>query len=166
MTVISYANGAAFQRRLNPGDVSIHTGNSGAVPYWVRLTRTGNVFRGYASANGTNWTLIDTATVVMPAIVYVGLVTTAHNNSALNTSTLDNISLITPPLKLSVVTVPATNGQFRLQFQAQPGVNYTVEMSTNLQAWIPLVTNLPVNGQVDFIDLNATNSQRFYRVRQ
>ena len=166
MTVISYANGAAFQRRLNTGDVSIHTGNSGAAPYWVRLTRSGNVFTGYASANGSAWTLIDTATVVMPAIVYVGLVTTAHNNSALNTSALDNVSIITPPLKLAVATTPATNGQFRLQFQAQPGASYTVEMSTNLQTWTPLVTNLPVNGQFDFIDLNATNAQRFYRVRQ
>ena len=102
----------------------------------------------------------------MPAIVYVGLVTTAHNNSALNTSALDNVSIITPPLKLAVATTPATNGQFRLLFQAQPGASYTVEMSTNLQTWTPLVTNLPVNGQFDFIDLNATNAQRFYRVRQ
>lgn len=259
MTVISMANGAAFQRRLNTSDISIHTGNSGVVPYWVRLTRTGNVFRGYASPDGSVWTLIDTDTVVMPAIINIGLVTTAHNNSALNTSTLDNVSgnfgtnqppsvsLIYPgdtalfvqpasltlqatasdvdgtvakveflngtnvlgvvsnapynlvwnnftttnyalraratdnggsntlssianisivPLKLNVVTSASTNGQFRLQFQAQPGMNYIVEMSTNLQTWKPLVTNLPVNGLFDYIDLNATNAQRFYRVRQ
>ena len=41
-----------------------------------------------------------------------------------------------------------------------------VEMSTNLQTWKPLLTNLPVNGLFDYIDLNATNGQRFYRVRQ
>ena len=217
------------------------------------------MFTSYASANGSAWILIGSDTIVMPAIVNIGLITTAHNNGALNTSTLNNVSgnfgtnqppsvsLLYPgdtalfvqpasltlqatasdmdgtvakveflngtnvlgvvsnapynlvwnnfaatnyavraratdnggsntlssaanisivPLKLNVVTSATTNGQFRLQFSAQAGVNYIVEMSTNLLTWKPLVTNLPVNGQFDFIDLNATNAQRFYRVRQ
>ena len=43
---------------------------SAASPRWLRLTRSGNVIRGYDSADGTHWTLVGTATLA-------GLPTTA-----------------------------------------------------------------------------------------
>src|SRR6266542_2610191 len=258
--LISSGNGAAFQRRVTTGGASAHTGGpSVTAPYWVRLTRTGNVFRGYASANGASWTLIDTITNSMGGDVFAGLAVTAHNNGALNTSVFADVSgtfapnqppivnLVFPtnnttfiqpnaimlvaaasdpdgtvskveflsgtnllgtvtnapynltwlgvaltnytltaratdnlgaiatssavnvlvlPLNLTVVSGEQTDGQFRLWFRAQDNQSYLVETSTDLTNWVPALTNTAVNGRFDFLDVNATDSHRFYRARQ
>lgn len=45
------------------------------VPRWLRLTRTGNVFASYHSADGVTWTQVGTGvTVNMAANAYIGLV--------------------------------------------------------------------------------------------
>ena len=62
-----------------------------AAAYWVRLTRTGDLFTGAVSPDGANWTLIGTETISMPATVYVGLAVTSHNDAALNCATFDSV---------------------------------------------------------------------------
>jgi hypothetical protein len=67
--------------------------NSPAPQYpnaWVRLKRTGTQLFAYYSTNGTSWTLQATndptlvgSMTALPAAVYVGICTTAHNNDAL-----------------------------------------------------------------------------------
>jgi hypothetical protein len=64
-------------------------------PYWVRLSRTGNVITGYFSTTGTTWTESAAETYTMAPNVYVGLCTTAHNNADLCEGTLDNVSVST-----------------------------------------------------------------------
>jgi len=64
---------------------------SSGVPYpnaWMRLTRVGDVFTSYRGTNGVNWTQLGTTTPspAYPATVYVGMATTAHNNSAGHTT--------------------------------------------------------------------------------
>ncbi len=61
---------------------------------WVRLKRTGNLLSAFYSTNGTSWTLQATndptqvgQMTALPAVVYVGLCTTAHNNDAVGTPT-------------------------------------------------------------------------------
>ena len=49
---------------------------------------------------------------------------------------------------------------------AQDNQSYLVETSTDLTNWVTVLTNTAVNGRFDFLDVNATNSQQFYRVRQ
>jgi regulation of enolase protein 1 (concanavalin A-like superfamily) len=53
-------------------------------PYWVKLERTGNEFKGYYSANGTTWTPMvwNPQTIAMTGDVYVGLAVTSHNAAA------------------------------------------------------------------------------------
>ena len=47
---------------------------SAAAPRWLRLTRSGNVIRGYDSADGTHWTLVGTAHLAhLPATAQAGL---------------------------------------------------------------------------------------------
>ncbi len=47
---------------------------SAASPRWLRLTRSGDVIRGYDSADGTHWTLVGTATLAgLPAVSQAGL---------------------------------------------------------------------------------------------
>jgi ABC-type transport system involved in multi-copper enzyme maturation permease subunit len=47
---------------------------SAASPRWLRLTRAGDVIRGYDSADGAHWTLVGTATLAgLPATAQAGL---------------------------------------------------------------------------------------------
>jgi hypothetical protein len=57
-----------------------------------------------------------------------------------------------------------TNGNFKFTFQGQTGSSCLIEVSTNLVNWGPLVTNIPFNGSLNYVDLNTPQfSKRFYR---
>ncbi|HEY2759674.1 MAG TPA: hypothetical protein VGI75_03005, partial [Pirellulales bacterium] len=66
-------------------------------PYWLRMTRVGNLFTAYTSPDGVNWTLLGSITIAMGATVDVGLAVTSHNTAALNTSTFQNVSIVPTP---------------------------------------------------------------------
>jgi hypothetical protein len=78
---LTTGNGAAFQRRLAAGGVSVHTqGPNVAAPYWVKLVRAGNTLTGFISGDGVNWgAAIGTDTVPMPPDLLAGLAVTSHN---------------------------------------------------------------------------------------
>ena len=78
-------------------------------PYWVRLTRVGNTFTAYRSADGVTWTQVGTAqTITMGSTVYVGLAATAADNNQLNISTFDNVSVqVSQAVTASLVAAPA-----------------------------------------------------------
>ena len=93
MMAITPGNGAAFQRRVSTGGFSqLTAGPQVVAPYWVRLTRVGNVFQGYTSADGVNWTSVGSVTMTLPSQVYFGLCVTSHNNAQLNTSSFDSVT--------------------------------------------------------------------------
>ena len=62
-------------------------------------------------------------------------------------------------------TGPRVGTQFPLLLTGTPGINYAIQMSTNLVLpnWTGLVTNSPTNGVFTFTDTAATNRSRFYR---
>ena len=93
MMVITPGNGASFQWRPTTGGTSSQSQSGGvSAPYWVKLVRTGNSFRGYVSADGGAWTQVGTAqTISMAGAVYVGLPVTAHNNTNLCMAMFDNV---------------------------------------------------------------------------
>ncbi len=96
--------GLEFLRRSATGGTTGWSGASGTAPKWVKLTRSGNSVSGYASNDGTTWTLIGSETITMTSSVYIGLAVTSHNNTALNQSTFDNVSVrvgTSPPSLLS-----------------------------------------------------------------
>jgi len=65
-----------------------------ALPYWVKLVRSGNTFSGYLSTDGSNWVQVGTTeTISMAQNVYIGLAVSANNNSVLATATFDNVSI-------------------------------------------------------------------------
>jgi ABC-type transport system involved in multi-copper enzyme maturation permease subunit len=69
-------------------DVAGLAGNvSAASPRWLRLTRSGNVIRGYDSADGTHWTLVGTATLTgLPATAQAGLFAASPGYTVTSTS--------------------------------------------------------------------------------
>ena len=93
MMVVTPGNGASFQRRTSAGGGSKRTAGPGVTaPYWVRLTRVGNVFQGYTSADGVNWTSVGSVTMSLPSQVYFGLCVTSHDDAQLNTSSFDGVT--------------------------------------------------------------------------
>jgi len=60
---------------------------------------------------------------------------------------------------------PHAGAQFPLLLTGTPGINYAIQMATNLAApnWMPLATNSPTNGTFRYTDLGATNKSRYYR---
>ena len=123
--------GLAFQRRTTTGGSSTHTaGGNGAVPVWVRLTRSGNTITAFRSPDGVTWTAVGSDTIPMAATVYAGLAVTSHNAGALATGTFDNVSITPavgpPPPNASptvTLTAPASGTTF-----AAPA---TVSLSAN-----------------------------------
>ena len=92
--LVSSAKGVAFQRRDATGGISVNTaGSLGTAPRWVRLTRSGNTFSAYESADGLAWTLVGTDTIPMAGTVYIGLGVTSHTTSSPATCTFDNVSI-------------------------------------------------------------------------
>lgn len=65
-------------------------------PYWLRLVRNGDTITGYASPDGSAWTEVSTShgnTNYMNATVYVGLVVTSNNASAMSEGVFDNVTV-------------------------------------------------------------------------
>jgi hypothetical protein len=63
----------------------------------VKLTRSGNTFTGYASADGVTWVQIGTPrTISMTTAVCVGLAVSSGQNSTLATAAFDNVPISAP----------------------------------------------------------------------
>ncbi len=85
---------STFQRRTKPDASSGNTDVlSTTVPHWVKLVRAGDTFTGFVSADGNDWQRVDSVTVPMEKKIYVGLALSAHNNSELNSTLFDNVTV-------------------------------------------------------------------------
>jgi hypothetical protein len=67
------------------------------LPYWVKVSRSGNSFSSYTSMDGVSWVQVGTSqTIGMGQTVYVGLAVTSGSTTALATATFDNVSVTSP----------------------------------------------------------------------
>jgi glucose/arabinose dehydrogenase len=118
---ISPIEGVSFERRDETDfGTALVSGGGITTPRWVRLVRRGNQISGYHSADGSNWTLVSTATINFPAEIFAGLAVTAANNATLCTAVFDNVSVtkvttnqlptvnLTAPANGTTFTAPAT----------------------------------------------------------
>ena len=51
-------------------------------PYWIRLRRSGTVFRGYVSPDGNNWRLVRAVTINMGDNIYLGVAGSSHTTGS------------------------------------------------------------------------------------
>jgi uncharacterized repeat protein (TIGR03806 family) len=94
MNAMTAQNGAEVQWRSVANDESSYVqGPALQTPAWVRLTRTGDVIRAYHSANGASWTDYGGATIAMSSNILIGMAVTAVDNSALNRSSFDSVTV-------------------------------------------------------------------------
>lgn len=79
--------------RTTAGDgTSPGSGGNGA-PSWVKVTRAGNVFTTYKSADGLTWSQTSSQSIPMNNTIYVGLAICAHDNTTMATITMDNVNI-------------------------------------------------------------------------
>ncbi|MEA3211405.1 MAG: rhamnogalacturonan endolyase [Chthoniobacter sp.] len=105
--ILQAGAGAEFDYRGAVGGNAVNGGavSSIGVPYWVKLERVGNVFTGSISSDNVSWTQVAPVTLnSMSNAVYLGLVQTSMDNSALSTATFDHVVVFRP----LVITVPAS----------------------------------------------------------
>jgi regulation of enolase protein 1 (concanavalin A-like superfamily) len=91
---VTPGSGVSFQWRSTASGASANSQTTGLVaPYWVRITRTGNVFKAERSADGKTWTQQGTdTTVTMGASVYIGLAVTSHDVALTTVAEISNVS--------------------------------------------------------------------------
>ena len=101
MMDVMKANGSEFHWRLTTNGASAATTvTTGiAAPYWVRITRVGNIVTGERSPDGVAWTQQGaTQSIPMTSSIYVGLAVSAVDNTKLNTATFSNVTFEQPPV--------------------------------------------------------------------
>ena len=72
---------------------NVATSVSQSAPYWLRIYNKGNKYVSYISDNGDDWTKMDSVTMALGTNPYVGIAYTTHNNSVLDTTLVDNVTL-------------------------------------------------------------------------
>jgi len=109
-------NGLPFQTRATNGAAT--AGNGGGTtaftaPYWVRLTRSGNVFTSFRSTDGTNWFQLGPAETISsaPSTMVAGLMISSFNNNGNSVANFDNVSLIESATTLTAPKITFAAGQ-------------------------------------------------------
>jgi regulation of enolase protein 1 (concanavalin A-like superfamily) len=147
--VIASANPSLLEARVGTGASAVSTrGATVKPPYWVRLTRAGNLFSGSISPNGTTWTAVGTYTVPMAAQLRVGLAVTSHANGSLNTAVFDNVTITAATTPPPVAGIDVTTYKYDL---ARTGLNSaeTVLTTANVRSTtFGFLRNLPGDGTV------------------
>jgi len=176
--LMSYSNGLQFLwRAATAGDTAgYHPTPNAFTPTWLKLTRAGNSFSAYKSSDGSAWTQWGaTQTIAMNSTVYIGLVSSAHNNGALNTATFTNVSLtgnINPAPTINGLPAPtglavtiSTASTISLSWtDISNETGYVIERSSdgaNFEQVAAVAANLTT-----YTDTNLQGFDRyFYRVR-
>jgi prepilin-type N-terminal cleavage/methylation domain-containing protein len=91
---ITRLNGWEFlDRQVTNGATTSLQGAGPVAPYWVRLTRVGNLVTAERSADGVTW-VGSTKTITMAPTIYIGLAVSSHNNAnSLSTGTFDSVTV-------------------------------------------------------------------------
>ena len=90
--------GGEFQWRTQTGgatDTSDQTPSP--TPYWVRLTRKGDLITGFLSKDGATWEERGHETIKMASDALVGLCVTSHKNDQLTEAQIDSVLVDPPP---------------------------------------------------------------------
>jgi hypothetical protein len=116
--------------------------------------------------NGTNLAGATSSTLALTNVQMTdaGDYTVVVTNVAGSVTSVVAMLTVTNPLPPSLDAPVMASTGFSFQFSVPVGFTYVIWISTNLQDWTPLATNVALTSSVVFTDPAATNcSQRFYR---
>jgi regulation of enolase protein 1 (concanavalin A-like superfamily) len=91
--MLSPALGHAFQQRTSVGGTTTRVDGTTSGRTWVRLTRRGTTFTGYASSDGQSWATIGSTTMSLPSTVLVGLGVTSRDTSRTEEATFASVTI-------------------------------------------------------------------------
>lgn len=98
--VLSSRDSTGLSTNIIAANASINT-----FPYWLRLSRSGNLFTALVSPDRVNWTAIGSKTIKMNRLVYAGLAVSSKNGNVISTAVFDKANVkqgnIKPILKMS-----------------------------------------------------------------
>ena len=133
---------------------------------WMRISRAGNVFTTFRSANGTDWIQLGQTNLTFPADLQVGFGVTAHDNTLLATGTFSGFTTTVPPTQSPIANFGFSGGAFVGAIQTQSGATYTVQYKDDLNTpgW-SILTTINGDGTVKtFSDPTPSPLQRFYQI--
>jgi len=126
---------------------------------WVKLVRSGNLLSGYYSTNGVTWLQSSSLSIAMQKTVYIGLASTANNNTTLNTATFNQVQF-SPSLLF-------TFSGNALQFNWP--TNFTLQSTTNLSvpnSWDNVLSTPTLSNGQYTLGIYTTNAMQFFRLKQ
>ena len=71
---------------------------------------------------------------------------------------------IVPPATIVISQPVISSNQFKFRYNAELGLSYVVQNSSNLMTWLPVATNVAASNPVDFTHNIISNGPWFYRV--
>ncbi len=164
---VTPGSGVTWQYRLTAGGGTSWNQTTGLnAPYWVKLVRSGTLFTGYRSPNGTAWTEQGKMTNSMVSTVYVGLALTSHNSSSLGTATFDNVTVqpgwpVAPATPAGLTATPG-DGSVALNWSASAtATTYFVKRSTTSGSGY---TSIATNASLAFTNPGLANGTLYYFV--
>jgi regulation of enolase protein 1 (concanavalin A-like superfamily) len=90
---VTCRSAAYMSHRISISDSTRVIANSAdaPAPYWLRLSRNGNVVDGSISADGIVWQPVGSDTVSLADTLYYGMAVTSHSDSSMNLARFDNV---------------------------------------------------------------------------
>lgn len=142
-----------------------------APPQWLKITRRGNQFRAWRSADGETWTpLGESATVTMGASAFAGLAVTAHDRFLWNQAVFDGVrALAAPEEEEPAPRLRASwrEGGLRLAWEGS-GPGWRLESTADLAASVwepaPEVSATPAEAGWEMFVPASEGGGRFFRL--
>ncbi|MEP7202776.1 MAG: putative Ig domain-containing protein [Ilumatobacteraceae bacterium] len=167
MVGITESSGGQFVYRDGAGTTAIVSSNpSPRAPYWVRLTRLGNLFTAERSADGVTWTSVDQHTISMGSTIFVGLGVSTHNNAGkLGVATFDNVSItaVKDTVSPSVTGVSSTtiDGSYKAGVVIPVTVTFSEPVTVTGLPQLTLSTGSPATTAVNYTSGSGSSTLTF-----
>lgn len=161
-------NGFFYRSSTGGNGTSSGTTNvSGALPEWLKLARSGNIFTGSVSLDGTNWTVVNSVSISMSNTVMAGFAACSRNNGCLDTATFDNVSVtgLWPALPGAPSPLIAVAGDSLALLSWPPSTNSTgYNLKRDTSASGPFTTIATNFNGLAFTNTGLSNGARYYYV--
>ncbi|MBE7503056.1 MAG: immunoglobulin domain-containing protein [Verrucomicrobiales bacterium] len=134
---------------------------------WLRLQRSGTVFKSLVSGDGTGWAELhelDTTPAPYPGTVYLGLATTAHDSASRATARYSDLRV---QMGAAEVWLEYAVSAGELELSWPTGVTgYVLQHTEALlpAAWVDVTTGVVVVGDKHTKSVNPIEQSGFYRL--
>jgi len=92
---VTSQNGLSLQSRAEKGGTTENINRTEGIvaPYWIRLVRKGDVFKGFISPDGIRWSEAGNTILSLPSSIYLGFAVTSHFNDTICNAKMDGFKM-------------------------------------------------------------------------